>query len=475
MEKTAAKGNRETYRHPMLHLIKTICLAWSLKNDVKLKTIVGQALSLCLPQELAKDFQTNVLEKAQVVSISMLSKSRLLVDVGFMLLNGVRHRRESNDSRTVRYLMADSSPIKGIDFFALESWTASGGELPLDAMDYLIATRKASVEDDMERARMQELRQFHGQALQRALKKHIFPPALLGSKRASLIHKAHCMLHQLRLECGSWKDVWKYLANVVSFTTDQGTEAGLADFMAVDTLQMFPYWQPRCTMVESDSTLAAFDVPGPMVESEGEEAQQAGNTLDYLLRSCMWVPGTMHVLHGACSSITDSLEHFDTYLESQLRPIIDFFKLRYTRESFVALCLNEGPGKWQAHKFDNFSVSLAEWRWGSLLAAVEQLLQLEAPMRQYWDPAKMDRLKPLHPRDRRQEEAAERAPDGVAADGGEAGVQENPGVPAEEEEGEEEGVAPRNNSEYEAVDPCKVSAAVLDPFFWAYCYKLSSC
>ena len=143
----------------------------------------------------------------------------------------------------------------------LESLTAAILNGLPESMDVPIKTRKASVEGEVDEERLRELRQRHGQNMLAAIRRHVFPPALIGSRRASLVHKVHCMLHQLRLECGSWRAVNDYLQTVISFTTDHGTEAGLADFVGVEIAKMFPYWQQTYTP-EDESTLDDFGLAG---------------------------------------------------------------------------------------------------------------------------------------------------------------------------------------------------------------------
>jgi hypothetical protein len=63
---------------------------------------------------------------------------------------------------------------------------------------------------------------------------------------------------------------------------------------------------------------------------------------------------------------------------------------------FIASCLDDSSrqGRYYAEALNKFNRSLAEWRWGSLLEALRELLALEDPLRAYWDTEKMKGAKP---------------------------------------------------------------------------------
>lgn len=60
------------------------------------------------------------------------------------------------------------------------------------------------------------------------IRRHQLPPAALGSRRSSLLHKLHAFFHAYYNETCSWAALGGLMQTVVSVTTDAGTESGFA-------------------------------------------------------------------------------------------------------------------------------------------------------------------------------------------------------------------------------------------------------
>ena len=67
---------------------------------------------------------------------------------------------------------------------------------------------------------------------------HMFPPGAVGSRRASLLHKLHAVLHSMRMDLGSWNEVKDFCDDIVAFTTDAGVESGLAGVQAQNLITL---------------------------------------------------------------------------------------------------------------------------------------------------------------------------------------------------------------------------------------------
>ena len=67
---------------------------------------------------------------------------------------------------------------------------------------------------------------------------HMFPPGAVGSRRASLLHKLHAVLHSMRMDLGSWNEVKDFCDDIVAFTTDAGVESGLAKVQAQNLITL---------------------------------------------------------------------------------------------------------------------------------------------------------------------------------------------------------------------------------------------
>ena len=90
-----------------------------------------------------------------------------------------------------------------------------------------------------ERSRLDKLLQAVAQ--QPAVDIHLSVPVAHGSKRASIAHKVHALLHTLYLEVGGWHRVGEFLASTRALTSDYGAESGLVDMMNVDLTALFPW------------------------------------------------------------------------------------------------------------------------------------------------------------------------------------------------------------------------------------------
>ena len=71
------------------------------------------------------------------------------------------------------------------------------------------------------------------------IRRHQLPPAALGSRRSSLLHKLHAFFHAYYNETCSWAALGGLMQTVVSVTTDAGTESGFAAAGLLD-LPLFP-------------------------------------------------------------------------------------------------------------------------------------------------------------------------------------------------------------------------------------------
>ena len=253
------------------------------------------------------------------------------------------------------------------------------------AMDHLIATKAVQFQEAMEceteaaeaeqalaaLAQIKAERARLAQLLAAHLLQHILPPAALGSKRASLLHKVHALLHGIRMESASWRAVGELLQNVVSVTTDQGVESGIADVHSVDLDAMFPHLTDL-TEDPEHLNLVSCDAP----------ALGAAADIHHLMPLAIWVPGALHMLHGAAHELTNGLAHFDEIYYPMLADFTNFFKHQWTRERFVAQCLMPSglAGVAYIEDFRSYTASLAEWRWGYLIDAIEQARDYEVAL-----------------------------------------------------------------------------------------------
>mmetsp|Transcript_13735 Transcript_13735/g.44431 ORF Transcript_13735/g.44431 Transcript_13735/m.44431 type:complete len:281 (-) Transcript_13735:678-1520(-) len=94
------------------------------------------------------------------------------------------------------------------------------------------------------------------------------------------------------------------------------------------------------------------------------------------------VPGVLHVIHNCTKDITVGLQHFDEWFRA-FKNFVYF--LKYYRDRVWAKCFMSPESRQLGHLFETWSADLAEWRWGSLISAIEESLRVEFALRSHWD------------------------------------------------------------------------------------------
>ena len=309
--------------------------------------------------------------------------------------------------------------------------------LPLsDALDTLLALGETSgMADDSDDAHQSEKSQLQDYIIS-SQSTHTLPPVGIGVGAGNLLHKANCILHQLRLELPSWQAVKNFGKTVVSFTTDLGVEAGLHTLSSSVDLDAFVPGFQNLYQSEGDGVAEADDAEDvPMNDAEvaedncsnhcmgdnfrdGEEAppeaavegvalapdedmelhlgSDASAGIDsatddcLLFSSALLVPGLMHVLHNAVRDVTKVLESYDWFFQA-FSVFCNFCKHKPNRDRIVGQCFAKPPASWAAESILAFSPDITcDTRWGYLISTCEATLEIESALRTWWDPAKVD-------------------------------------------------------------------------------------
>ena len=104
----------------------------------------------------------------------------------------------------------------------------------------------------------------------------------LGTGHTSLDHKLHAFLFSARLETGSWDEVFRLCSSIVSFTTDWGTEAGLALVPRISVDDSFPWWSAATFFDEDEGGASPPPVPSvPVPDFTYDEDVVEGPCVDY--------------------------------------------------------------------------------------------------------------------------------------------------------------------------------------------------
>ena len=142
-------------------------------------------------------------------------------------------------SLVVPFLLCDSSPQANKDWVLAECrlLTKEVAIKVFRAVQLLFETKDES-DPTVDRAALFAI-------VDEGCARHMYPPGAVGSRRASLLHKLHAVLHSMRLEMGSWAAVKAWASEVFSFTTDAGVEKGLAGVTSPHLAEFFLTLQTR--------------------------------------------------------------------------------------------------------------------------------------------------------------------------------------------------------------------------------------
>ena len=373
------------------------------------------AVRLLLPDQA--DDLTAAIDQglARAPSASSLSRWRLAVDVGFMML--MRSLVSQNRKHAVRCLLADSSPQRGFNWLLTEWHTLSPANFSSWVQHFWLLTQNrqkaqrlsAAVDcsvlghdqDDLqnqlnvlevERKQIETLLECSASfASQPPVDIHLSLPTAQGSKCAGLVHKVHALLHTLYLEVGTWPQVADFLASVRAVTTDFGTEAGLTDTCNVDLTALFP-WAATASAPDFDRPQEADDalllepeteeqqpqpqpVPAsPLLENKQMDNDETHLILPRLFPLALQVPGALHVLHHAVEELTSAFESYEEWFLPALKAVVGVMGKKCIRERFVSNILRGSEdGKGLEHAVLQLELNLHEARWGTLVNTCKEL------------------------------------------------------------------------------------------------------
>lgn len=199
-------GNR---RYNLVFLLRAVSIAFKLRSDEYLLTVVKRTLRLIFPADVAKYF-TDILEDGSfnMPSPSVLSQARFVLDMGMMLTHRpcaialVAGAIGLEMGSPCFYHMYDSSPQGGMNWMMSHYDFVAGGNvydagIALCTLLWLSHVRDDSHEDEVFPEETDAM-----VVLNRLIEHHDNIPVGLGSGRASLCHEAHAWLHALYMETG---------------------------------------------------------------------------------------------------------------------------------------------------------------------------------------------------------------------------------------------------------------------------------
>ena len=285
------------------------------------------------------------------------------------------------------YLLADSSPQAGEDYLLSTALMIASHDLE---RCFVAASYMRSSWDELLDAYKQEdreklsnialLRDEYGQTLKSCMALHRFLPMALGSGASGLEHKTTALARAMFAETQTIPALHEVLSQVVSMTSDMGTEMGIANLAGFTLKEILPSWAVDSEL-EPDGEHDAFAQPQP----DGPDAEGS-----YFLPRGIAIPGLNHIVDNMVSKCNECLESWEPWL-LQFRPLISLLHHDHLRKRFVSSCLLDTQHSWTQRHFQVGMPQFAEWRWGSTVTVLERLLPLKKMLRAAWDPDRFRR------------------------------------------------------------------------------------
>ena len=362
---TAGEGpaQQKTIPYRAAFVIQVLLQCDLLRTDASLKDSVKQALALIIPKSLLPMF-LDMVEEYISPSPGQISRWRLLLDAAFMLwTRNDRRKAWSEDRSFARWLMVDSSPQGGRDYELLVMSYASVSDLPIlvslaDVMNNMCVDRPSELDDEFISSQEQLQRQ-----IQELLVMERPPPVVLGSGRTSLPDKFAATMHALFLETGSSKDLRTLTSEVVSSTSDLGTEFNIVRVRGARPSDLLPWIVEEVLEREDD-----WPVEEKLIH----------------FSNALAIPGILHVLHNAAKRMLTGLPELNTAVDL-LQVVAELVRKKHTQERLCQRCFNSEVGVQLQPLIMGFKGKVHAARWGTVAFATQEMLRLERPLRWGWN------------------------------------------------------------------------------------------
>ena len=292
------RGNGGDYS--VLFLIKSFLLCHLVRSSQQLRTILARAAHLTCPPNLARLFDAALMDKRlPVPDRATVSRFRLKLDAGFMLATRRRLQKKCTSAESAPchiFFKLDSSPFHNRNWLMCEFECIDAS----DCMEFFGASvqlfdvaeaRRLSHHDAGEaqvgdRAKPSEAELALIENMESLIWHHHLIPTALGTKRASLIRKLHCMFHALYMEVGASDLLGRFLRMIEVVTSDQGVERLASRTVPLPFKSLFPYLN------------AGLRFDDPDEQQPVDDADDDPSQCDLEVDALEW-PGALHILSGA--------------------------------------------------------------------------------------------------------------------------------------------------------------------------------
>ena len=221
--------------------------------------------------------------------------------------------------------------------------------------------------------------------LRMQIQKEDLTPVALASKRTTLAHKMHALLHAMYLRTPSWATVARCMHCISCWTSDQGTERLLCQFPSMPLGELFR-WEDGPAAEEDEDML-----PFPQEAAARPKVNEHVPALE--LGTSLYMPGLLHIISNATKNLRQSMRDMDYFLKG-LALVAQLLGKQHYRERYVNTCLNCLPGPEKQLYMDKLQevkmagVHVYENRWGTVVDAVFKVRDIAWILRETWSPEK---------------------------------------------------------------------------------------
>ena len=342
-----------------------------LAHDSLLKQSLQGALRLVVPKPLLPMLLQFSESVVPLPSKSQVSRWRFLLDTAYMLVSR-SVRQDHSSSSSVRWMMADSSVQGTHDYELLLMCSAKQAELPRALTLIEMMQHFAKGSDDAEELEQQQEALEQEEALLKELRDifcvHRPPPVTIGSGRGKVPDRFAAVVHAMFLEEGTAERVQLAMSEVVSCTTDMGTEFSLMRVQGAETRDILPWC---CAEPLLDSAIPEHEWP----------ELPKNPWLQFTVGLAM--PGLMHVLHNEATRMLEGLSKMEETVSS-LQHVARLLRNRGTCDRLCERCFGSTLGQQFHSRLRSFTGAVHRARWGTIAHCTRQVLDLESILRWGW-------------------------------------------------------------------------------------------
>ena len=321
-----------------------------------------------------------------VFSGSTISRSQVHLDSAFALYYRDVWQEMCSKQGPI-YVFTDSSPQLGTDWLMSICDYVSADSL-LQAFHCALTLARSQdlflqAEKEQATDKLADVAKSRAEAsafLAANIIRHRQQPVGLGAGRTALEDKCRGLAHKFLNESHSLSHLRSVLAQICSFTTDMGTEGGLADACGGPVDNYLPSW--------------IFGGGRPLEPDEfcWEDSvvvnSSAGVGADHMFARSLMVAGLDHISDNLQSELDNHLPSFKGWLPG-FKALAHLLSHKHLLNRVIGCCILGGPFQdTLAPIFETAVVSVAKWRWGTIVLALPEIIAKQRALSVVWNEQK---------------------------------------------------------------------------------------